>query len=703
MAKIVYKIICVLVLSQISYIIGAQTKRASWWTEPHRFLQFNLQVKDADLIDADEVIRYAKEELRAEAIMLNAGGIYAWYPTEVPFHQKNPYMGDRDVFGELVEAAKKYDIKILARTDWSKTTEKTFEDHPEWFALKPDGKPQITGEPRFGDYDMLYLTCGAGPYRNEAVAMPALKEIITKYDVDAFFFSFAKFNTSYSPYAKKKYKSLYGKDLAEEKKDINPNWLSEAYYDTWKNWYKAIKETDPQIAIVGRTRMDQRETIELMSEFSDVLSTQPRDAYFQGWEAQDPRWKSSIETNFARSAHQNGERPLILTNTAPGLAWRHTSLPKAEFDFWMAQIIANGGNWLPSTTGFPAVMEDQRTLENVRDFNLQIEKIQPYLANNFKNAPVAILNSKSNFKKSEDELNGFFEAMISHQIQFDVISEYNLIRGDLKNYDLLILADQRILTDQEITAINDFIEKGGKTLSTFQTGLYTDREKKRDNFFLKEYLEIEDQFDPLQDQTGSYLRIENPAHPLLQKLGNTLLIPNGKDIMIVSSSREPLVTLVPPFAPDGWFGNPPERARFRKESTEVSILHSIRDHIYFANQIGQLTWDYRLPDHKQLIANAINSLVPEASPLHTINYPDIMVTPFKKDRGHLLFFVNNVGERPLRQTNTLKDVEVVFDLNKKPGKVESLINEQDIGFTYQDNKLSFTLPILHTWEAVYIE
>ena len=30
---------------------------------------------------------------------------------------------------------------------------------------------------------MLYWTCGNSPYRNEAVAMPVLKEIITRYSI----------------------------------------------------------------------------------------------------------------------------------------------------------------------------------------------------------------------------------------------------------------------------------------------------------------------------------------------------------------------------------------------------------------------------------------------------------------------------------------------------------------------------------------
>ena len=144
-----FKIVIIFLLVLVPWSSFSQRKTASWWKEPHRFIQFNLQVKDAPHIDAEQIIRYARGEMRAEAIMLNAAGIYAWYPTKVPYHQINSYMGNRDIFGEFVAAAKKHGLKILARTDFSKTTEKTFADHPEWFAVKADGASNISGEPRF--------------------------------------------------------------------------------------------------------------------------------------------------------------------------------------------------------------------------------------------------------------------------------------------------------------------------------------------------------------------------------------------------------------------------------------------------------------------------------------------------------------------------------------------------------------------------
>ena len=681
----------------------SQKKKADWWKEPHRFVQFNLQVKDAPYINAEEIILYARDQMRAEGIMLNAGGIYAWYPTSVPYHQINPYMGNRDIFGEFAAAAKKHGLKILARVDFSKTTEKTFADHPEWFALKSDGTPNITGEPRFGDWDMLYWTCGNSPYRNEAVAMPVLKEIITRYDVDAFFFSFAKFYPSWSPYSKSKYRQLYGGELPEIRREANPEWETVCYYDTWKNWYKTIKDADPEVAVIGRLRMDQREKVSFMAEYATVNSTQPRNAYHEGWGHQDPRWKASIETNFARANLKNGERPLILVNTAPGLPWRHTSLPKPEFDFWMAQVVANGGNLLPSTTGFPAVMEDLRTLEYVGAFNRKIEKIQPYLKGNIKQAKVAVLNTRTNYKIAEKALNGFFEALTNHQIQFDVIAEFNLTDDGLKNYDLVILADQRKLDDNQLETIRNFIERGGKIISTFKTGMYDGKGNLRSTVFLGKERGLKAFHNIVRDQNASYLRLEKTNHPLFNDLGSTKIIPGGGDLVRFEGTSDPILTLVPPFAPKGWEGNPPERASFRKTSSAFSIVAINEKSIYFSNQIGKLTWEHRLPDHQQLIANAVLHLSPDASPFRTINYGGVMINIYRKDKGYLVFLTNNTGERPMKETTVLKNLAIEWNLSNKITKIHAILAGSNLDFIQKKGKVSFSLPELHSWEVIHVE
>ena len=74
-----------------------------WWRKHFRMIQYNLQVKDAPLMDPEQIAKDT-EALNANVVVMNVGGIYAWYPTKVPFHYLNEYFPEgRDLIKELIE------------------------------------------------------------------------------------------------------------------------------------------------------------------------------------------------------------------------------------------------------------------------------------------------------------------------------------------------------------------------------------------------------------------------------------------------------------------------------------------------------------------------------------------------------------------------------------------------------------------------
>ena len=74
-----------------------------WWRKHFRMIQYNLQVKDAPLMDSEQIAKDT-EALNANVVVMNVGGIYAWYPTKVPFHYLNEYFPEgRDLIKELIE------------------------------------------------------------------------------------------------------------------------------------------------------------------------------------------------------------------------------------------------------------------------------------------------------------------------------------------------------------------------------------------------------------------------------------------------------------------------------------------------------------------------------------------------------------------------------------------------------------------------
>ena len=64
---------------------------AHWWQEPFRLVQTNLRLIDVRRDPADLVNDV--QQLGGNALVVNAGGIYAFYPTELPYHVRNPFLG----------------------------------------------------------------------------------------------------------------------------------------------------------------------------------------------------------------------------------------------------------------------------------------------------------------------------------------------------------------------------------------------------------------------------------------------------------------------------------------------------------------------------------------------------------------------------------------------------------------------------------
>src|SRR5690606_18845919 len=119
--------------------------------------QTNLQEIDAtmDVEAALDVI----ESHGADTWLVNAGGIAAFHPTDLPYQARSRFLADRpsgDLLGDAVSAAKQRGLRVLARLDLSKVTARAAADHPDWLFVSAAGEPQV--------YNALYSTCPSGAY-----------------------------------------------------------------------------------------------------------------------------------------------------------------------------------------------------------------------------------------------------------------------------------------------------------------------------------------------------------------------------------------------------------------------------------------------------------------------------------------------------------------------------------------------------------
>src|SRR6476646_10472184 len=111
-----------------------------WYKRVTRWGQVNITEKDPLQYDISWWRRFWKRT-ETNGVIINAGGIVAYYPTQIPLHYQPEYLQGRDLFGDLCKAAHEDGIAVFARMDSNRANEEFYKAHPDWFAIDASGKP----------------------------------------------------------------------------------------------------------------------------------------------------------------------------------------------------------------------------------------------------------------------------------------------------------------------------------------------------------------------------------------------------------------------------------------------------------------------------------------------------------------------------------------------------------------------------------
>src|SRR5262249_18744542 len=103
----------------------------SWIDKPMRWAQLTLVEDDPAKFDAAFWFDYFRRT-RSDAVCLSAGGCVAYYPTQIPFHHRSRWLGDRDMLGELIAGCRKLGMVVIVRTDPHATYDDAAAAHPDW-------------------------------------------------------------------------------------------------------------------------------------------------------------------------------------------------------------------------------------------------------------------------------------------------------------------------------------------------------------------------------------------------------------------------------------------------------------------------------------------------------------------------------------------------------------------------------------------
>jgi hypothetical protein len=152
-----------------------------------------------------------------------------------------------------------------------------------------------------------------------------------------------------------------------------------------------------------------------------------------------------------------------------------------------------------SDRGFDNPYTEGTAVESIEDMKNKAGYVK-FFTNNFKyfsntnnTADVAVLHSFASMAFDNDGAYQstflFEQVLIQDRIPFDIIFDGNL--QDLSKYRVLVLADQKCLSDKNIGLINDYVKKGGGLVVTEHSSLYNEKYGRRKNFGLKDLIQVD--------------------------------------------------------------------------------------------------------------------------------------------------------------------------------------------------------------------
>ncbi|MFS0724758.1 alpha-amylase family protein [Paenibacillus sp. 1P07SE] len=636
----------------------------AWYTRTHRWGQTNLTEWDAGHVDLDWWKAYWRAT-RIQGVIINAGGIVAYYPSSIPLQYRAEGLGSHDLFGELAAEARREGLTVLARMDANRATGEFYEAHPDWFVVDAAGEPVLSNG--------RYFSCVNSDYYKQYIPS-VLEEIITRYQPDGFadnsWTGVPRSVICYCANCRARFKRDSGYALPAKADFGDPAyraWIRWSYVcrtDNWDLFNQVTRHTGGAdclwIGMIHGTPVNTYScgSLKAVTERSKIVlcDQQSREAE-QGFEQngvsgslihQLAGWDTVVAesmANYAKGKHM----------------FRKASNPSAESQLWMIEGISGGIS--PWYHHIGATHEDKRQFANSPPVMQWHEANEAYLYNREPAASIGLVWSEDNtdFYGRQDAKErvalpwrGFVRAMIRARIPFVPVHADHIER-DAGSLQVLILPDLAAMSDSQCEAVRRFAMQGGSLVFTGATATRDEWGEIREVSPLEAWtgiryehnldgaLESKD-FNLEVHEAHNYLRIAEPEHPVMRKFEDTAILPFGGKLHRVTSSgsMQPIATYIPSFPM-----YPPEFSWMRTSHTATPALlagqHAGGGRIvYLAADADRCYGRTHLPDLGDLLAGSVSWAAADSIPLQ-VSGPGYLDCKIYRQPGRRIVHIVNLS------------------------------------------------------------
>jgi len=684
----------------------------TWFNRPMRWAQLTLVENDPGSFDPDFWLGYFKQ-IHADGTTLSAGGVVAYYPTDVPLHHRSSWLGNSDPFGYLVEGSRRMGMSVIARTDPHAARQDVYDAHPDWIAVTTDGAKR-----RHWANKELWVTCALGPY-NFNFMTQVHQEIMERYQPDGIFSNrWAGHGICYCDHCRNNFKEYSGLDLPAKNDRFDRTyqkymeWSTNRLKELWIIWDNLIRKERAASRFIPNGFPDKVVT----GELSDIVFTdhQARSGFTLPWS--NGKGAKEIRASI-------GMKPLggiFSVGVEEQYRWKDSVQSEAEIRIWVAEGTANGMR--PWFTKFSGVLYDKRWLDIVDRIYQVHYRNERYLRNIEPVAHVGMVFTEKNLnygsekwqQRSGDHSLGMYHALIEDRLPFEMVNSRLLDADHIEPFKLLILPNIAELSNEQCDQISKFVEGGGSILATYETSLYDEAGRRRMDFGLSDLFGVS--YDKGVDgpMQNSYLRLKrdkanNQFHPVLKDLEDAYRIINSiyqVKVFPISSFPSP-ITLIPTY-PD----LPMEDVYPRVPETETRELY-LREVgkgrvAYFPGDIDRTFWQIMSNDHSKLIRNTIRWALNEESIVDVKGPGVVDVTVWRQKDSMTVHLVNLTNpmmmKGPFRELIPVSaEAEIKIPDGTKVFDVNLLVSQEKPSYELRGNSIILKVPAISDHEIIGID
>lgn len=721
-----------------------------WFKSTLRWAQTNLVEIDPRRYD-NKFWREHWKRTKVQGVIINAGGIVAYYPSKFTLHHRAFDVERRDLYGEIVADARQAGLTVVARMDSNRVSDAFYRAHPDWICLDKNGRPYRQAE--------KYVTCINSAYYWDY--LPAvMEEVIERSSPDGLtdnsWAGLPRKSICYCRNCRDQFDKHSGMDLPR-----GADWEDESYR-RWVSW-NFERRTDlfrfnntvtrkaggPDCAWSG---MISGDVLNNSNRFIDLQSILPM-ASIVMLDHQRRSAKNGFDQNTEAGKRLHGLAgwDKLIPESMPQYqlgapTFRHASMPKAEVRLWSTAGFAGGIQ--PWWHHISSCHDDRRqytTAEPIFNWHQAHEAI---LIDREPVADVGIVWSQENHdyfgrdaaeQRTLDPYRGCIRAL--DRAGLTALPVHTSQLSSASRFKVLILPNVGALDDDAVAAVQSFAQAGGSVIATGQTSLADGQGNKRADYALGDLFGVhvkpggrvfggegEPNVDIETHARHTYIRLapelradvygpidpdapeaDGERHPILRGLEDADSLPFGGYLQEVTLDDD--VEVVATFIPDFPIF-PPETSWMREPRTNMPAIVARDGHaggklMWFIADIDRCYARDQQFEHAQLLANAVRYALDDQPVVSVMGgHGFITANLYRQDGRHILHLNNRLISAPVpgRQNELIElgPVEVTFLPETSADNVELTVAGRAVPVTREGNLVRFTVDKVSDHEVAVI-